>query len=198
MNYKRITIESYDQNAKILSERFKSLMELKRRSEFQRFLDLLKGNKVLDLGCGAGDHSLFFKEKGLEAVSVDLSEEMVKLCREKGLDAQIQDIEDLDFENNSFDGIWAVTSLLHVPKSNLKKVVEDLSRMLKEKGILYVCVKKGDGEGLVEDKFGTRFFAFWKEDELKKIFEDSFDFLESTSVTIKETVFLQMFFKKKS
>ena len=126
MDYKKETIKSYDKNAKDLSKKFKELMDLKRRYEFPRFVSLLKGKKILDLGCGSGDHSLYFKKRGLDVVSVDLSKEMINLCKEKGLNALVMDIEDLDFKDKSFDGIWAVTSLLHVQKSKLGKVIKTI------------------------------------------------------------------------
>lgn len=199
MDYKEITIESYNQNAKELSEKFKELMDVNRRYEFQRFIGLVKGKKILDLGCGSGDHSIYFKEQGLDVTAIDLSEEMIKLCKEKGVNAFVKDIENLDFEEKSFDGIWSVTSLLHIPKSKLKSVIEKLNLILKDEGILYVCVKEGEGERLIEDKSGntSRFFAFWKEEELIKLFEDYFVLIENKKVQLKNTVFLQAFFMKK-
>jgi ubiquinone/menaquinone biosynthesis C-methylase UbiE len=199
MDYKKKTIESYNQNAKELSEKFKELMDLKRRYEFQRYIDLLKGNKILDLGCGSGDHSLYFKERGLDVTAIDLSEEMIKLCKEKGIKALVKDIENLDFQNKSFNGVWAVTSLLHIPKSKIKNVIEKLSLILKDGGILYVCVKEGKGEDFVKDKFGntSRFFVFWEEDEFMELFKDYFVLIENKKVQLKSTVFLQAFFRKR-
>lgn len=200
MDYKKKTIESYNQNAKELSEKFKELMDLKRRYEFRRFINLLKGKKILDLGCGSGDHSLYFKERGLDVTAIDLSEEMIKLCKEKGINAFVKDIENLDYKDKSFDGIWAVTSLLHITKSKLQKVIEKLNFILKDEGILYVCVKEGVGEDLVKDKSGntSRFFAFWTEEEMKKLFEEYFVLIENKKVQLKNTVFLQAFFRKRS
>ena len=200
MDYKTKTIESYNKNAKELSEKFKELMDLKRRYEFQRFINLLNGKKVLDLGCGSGDHSLYFKDKGLDVTSIYLSEEMIKLCNEKELNATLMDIENLEFEDKSFDGIWAVTSLLHIPKSRLNKVIEKLNMILKDDGILYVCVKEGEGEKFVEDKSTNteRFFAFWEEEEIKTLFEPYFVRIEHDKMRLNKTVFLLAFFKKRS
>ncbi len=198
MNYKEKTIEAYNQNAKELSKKFKKLMDLKKRYEFPRFIDLLKGKKILDLGCGSGDHSLYLKNKGLNVTSIDLSKEMISLCKKKGINALKMDIENLKFDEKSFDGIWAVTSLLHVPKLKLKKVVEKLNLILKDKGILYVCIKEGKGEELIEDKSRNtkRFFSFWKEEEIKKLFEENFSLIEIKKTKLKNTVFLKAFFRK--
>ncbi|MBI1968313.1 class I SAM-dependent methyltransferase [Candidatus Woesearchaeota archaeon] len=200
MDYKEKTIEAYNKNAKEFSEKFKQLMDnLKKRDEFQRFIDLLRGKKILDLGCGSGEHSLYFKERGLDVTAIDLSEEMVLLCKEKGLKTVLMDLEDLEFQEEFFDGIWAVTSLLHVPKQKLSKVIKKLNLLLKKEGILYVCVKEGKGESLVKDAFGntSRFFAFWEEEEMKKLFEDYFVLIENKKVQLKNTVFLQAFFRKR-
>ena len=200
MDYKEKTIEAYNQNAKEFSEKFKLLMDdLKKRDEFQRFIDLLRGKTVLDLGCGSGDHSLYFKEQGLDVTAVDLSEEMILLCKEKGLKTFLMDIENLEFQEVFFDGIWAVTSLLHLPKQKVSSVIKKLNLLLKPEGILYVCVKEGKGESLVKDAIGntSRFFAFLTEEEMKRLFEDYFVLIENKKVQLKNTAFLQAFFRKR-
>ena len=152
MNYKEQTTKSYNKNAAKFSEKFKGLMDLKRRLEFNRFVELLPGKNVLNLGTGGGDHSYYFSNIGLKVTAVDISKEMVKLCKEKGLNAIVMDIGDLKFKDGSFDGIWSVTSLLHVPKSKLSSVISKLHDILKNYGILYICIKEGTGEMLIKDK----------------------------------------------
>jgi len=197
-NYKHQTIEAYDKNAKELSEKFKKCTDIDKRYAFKRFMDLLKGKKILDLGCGSGEHSSYFKEKGLDITAIDLSREMIRLCLDKKLNAVLMDIEHLDFENDSFDGIWAVTSLLHVPKLKLKDVIKKLNLILKTNGVLYVCVKEGKGEKFVDygSSDAKRFFAFWEEDELKKEFENYFDLIELRKEQVNQDVFLKAFFRK--
>ncbi len=197
-DYKEETIRSYNENASNFSEKFKDLMDIKRRHEFSRFAELLPGKDILDLGAGAGDHAYYFSELGLNVTAVDLSEEMIKLCRQKGLNAILMDIEDLKFKDKTFDGIWAVTSLLHIPKSKLQPVVNKLYDTLKKDGILYICIKKGNGEGLVKDKdSGTcRFFAYWEKEEFLRLF-DKFILVESSETALGARAFLDFFFKRK-
>ena len=195
---KEETIKSYNKNAFKLSEKFKDLMDLNKRDEFKKFISLLRGKKILDIGCGAGEHSVYFSENGLDVVCIDLSTEMIKLCKEKGLNAFVMDLENLEFENESFDGIWAVTSLLHVKKQNLPKAIDGFYRLLKEEGIFYVCVKEGDGERYIDDGGGMkRFFVFWKKNELLKLFEKQFELLEFREKKLGKRNFLEFFFKKK-
>lgn len=69
----------------------------------QKALQLTKG-KVLDVGCGAGSHSLYLQEKGFEVTSIDISENAIKACQLRGLkNAKTQNI--LELENEKFDTI---------------------------------------------------------------------------------------------
>lgn len=196
--YKKETIDAYNKNAKIFSHKFKNLTDLKRRYEFHKFMDLLQGKDILDLGCGSGDHSEYFAKNGLNVTCIDLSKEMIKLCKEKKLNALIMDIESLKFNPESFDGIWAVTSLLHIPKAKIPLVINNLHRILKNEGILYVCVKEGEGEGLIksEEYDSQRFFSFWKKEELLNMFNKKFSLIKFEEAKLGHTNFLQFFFKK--
>lgn len=69
----------------------------------QKALQLSKG-KILDVGCGAGSHSLYLQEKGFDVVSIDISPNAIKACKLRGLKkAKIQDI--MTLENEKFDTI---------------------------------------------------------------------------------------------
>ena len=69
----------------------------------QKALLLSKG-KILDVGCGAGSHSLYLQEKGFDVVAIDISENAIKVCQLRGLkNAKIQNI--LELENEKFDTI---------------------------------------------------------------------------------------------
>jgi len=197
MNYKEETINAYNKGAETFAKKFKERFDLKRRKEFQIFINNLPGKKILDLGCGAGDHSLYFKEQGLDVTSIDLSDEMIKLAKQKGLNAIKMDIEDLKFNANTFDGIWAACSLQHVQKKDLPRVLFNLRDILKDKGILFINVFEGEGEENREGKFGRRFFSYWKEEELMSILEKDFDLINFYRASRNERVFLHFHLKKK-
>ncbi|MBT8395051.1 MAG: class I SAM-dependent methyltransferase [Bacteroidia bacterium] len=69
----------------------------------QQALDLAYGN-VLDVGCGAGSHSLYLQnEKGLDVKSIDISEGAIKTCKKRGIKkAEVLDLLD---ETDQFDTI---------------------------------------------------------------------------------------------
>ena len=74
----------------------------------QKALQLANG-KVLDVGCGAGSHSLYLQnEKNLDVYSIDISSNAIKTCNLRGLkNAQVQNILEMDSDNpkNRFDTI---------------------------------------------------------------------------------------------
>ena len=199
-DYKKITIESYDKHAKKFAKKFEKLFDLQRRKEFGEFIENIKGDKVLDLGCGAGDHSLYFQSKGLRVTAIDLSSGMIDICKSKGLDAKIMDMENMNFKAQSFDGVWAVTSLLHVPKKNIGKVIKKLYSILKKDGLLYIVLKEGVGEGMKEDNEGKRdrFFAYWRKKEFLDIVNPFFELVNFRKVKLdSKRTFLELLLRKK-
>jgi SAM-dependent methyltransferase len=74
----------------------------------QKAMQLSKG-KILDVGCGAGSHSLYLqKERNLEVTAIDISENAVKACILRGLqNVKIQNILKMESNNpeNKFDTI---------------------------------------------------------------------------------------------
>lgn len=50
----------------------------------QKALALCKGT-ILDIGCGAGNHSLYLQDQGLKVTALDQSEGAIAVCRERGI-----------------------------------------------------------------------------------------------------------------
>ena len=71
----------------------------------QEAMRLVKG-KILDVGCGAGRHSLYLQKKGFDVLGIDVSPLAIKVCKHRGLkQAKVLSIEDADFKPDSFDTI---------------------------------------------------------------------------------------------
>ncbi|RAR49680.1 class I SAM-dependent methyltransferase [Flavobacterium lacus] len=69
----------------------------------QKALEISKG-RILDVGCGAGSHSIYLQEKGFDVTSIDISPNAIKACELRGLKkAQVQDV--MQLENGKFDTI---------------------------------------------------------------------------------------------
>lgn len=139
-------------------------------AERAAFLDRLRGagcQRLLEIGAGTGQDSLFFAAQGLDVIATDLSPEMVARCRAKGLDARVVDFLRLEFPAGSFDAVYALNCLLHVPNADLPAVLAVIRGLLRPGGLCFVGVYGGAGdEGVWEDDGHTprRFFS-WRTDE---------------------------------
>ena len=71
----------------------------------RKAMEFVKG-RVLDIGCGAGRHSLYLQKKGFDVLGIDSSPLAIKVCKLRGLKkAKIMSIEDANFKPDSFDTI---------------------------------------------------------------------------------------------
>src|SRR5690348_11795635 len=85
-------------------------------AERQAFGDrLAPGARLLEIGAGPGHDSTYFQDEGFAVVAADLSPAMVEICRSKGIEAHVMDFLHLDFPDGSFDAVFAMNCLLHVP-----------------------------------------------------------------------------------
>lgn len=91
------------------------------------------GSRVLDLGCGTGDLlSLLAKEKGAKVQGIELSEEAIYKCVEKGLSVFHGDIDSglSEYPDKSFDYVILNQSMQEVKKVDF--VIEEALRVGKE------------------------------------------------------------------
>ena len=69
----------------------------------KRAMKFVKG-RVLDIGCGAGRHSLYLQKKGFDVLGIDNSPLAIKICKLRGVKkAKVMSIEDINFKPNCFD-----------------------------------------------------------------------------------------------
>lgn len=145
-----------------------------KQAEREAFLGRLPPHgKLLEVGAGTGQDSAYFRDHGLDVVAVDLSPEMVARCREKGLDARVMDFLNLDFEPGSFDAVYALNCLLHVPDRDLPAVLEAIRRVLRPGGLFFLGVYGGGsltGEEVFDDdgRRPPRFFSFRSDEEIQE------------------------------
>jgi len=136
--------------------------------------------KILDIGCGFGKDYHFFKQERYDYVGVDFSEGLLAEARALNPEGQfvLGDMKDLPFKDKSFDGFWAVASLLHIPKQDIRKVLRGIRAKMKNGAVGMIVIKEGEGEmvdpGDSWSKGGApRFFAYYRKYEFWDILEKS-------------------------
>ena len=128
--------------------------------EFTQIQDLFlgclpKGAKILDFGCGSGRDTKYFLSKGYEVDAVDGSSELCKIAGDyTGIPVRQMLFEELD-EQETYAGIWACASILHVKKENLPGVLKRIANAAKKNGTVYVSFKYGDFEGMKDGRYFT-------------------------------------------
>jgi len=164
------TIETYKNNHENFIKKYEKNMVERDQEDFLRILDTIKGKRILDVGCGSGTNAQYFSQRGYEVVGIDLVDEFLQYAK-KRCSAQFikMDMREMTFKQESFDGIWACASLLHIPKRDLLPVFHDCRKILTDKGILYASVKQGIGE-TEED---GRFFSNHTLDGLENFLQDA-------------------------
>ena len=98
---------------------------------------------ILDIGCGTGRASFPFIKKGVNAIGLDISDNMVYQAKKKSdslglsnkVDYIIGDSENLPFKNESFDAVIAFGVLHHVPNPQI--MLQQIANCLKENGFYF-------------------------------------------------------------
>nr|WP_300838171.1 class I SAM-dependent methyltransferase [uncultured Acetatifactor sp.] len=154
------TLQYYDKNAKDFIGNTVSVDFTVTQTRF--LLKLKKGSYILDFGCGSGRDTKYFLNQGYQVTATDGSVELCKLASEyTGIAVKHMMFQELD-EEEVYDGIWACSSILHLPFTELKEVFHRIRTALKKDGILYTSFKYGDYEG----ERNGRYFTDMTEDKL--------------------------------
>jgi 2-polyprenyl-3-methyl-5-hydroxy-6-metoxy-1,4-benzoquinol methylase len=110
---------------------------------------------------------------------------MIEMTTKLGFESHLatfSELSELNFPTDSFDGIWAYTSLIHIPKEEAEKVIKKTQTLLKPKGAFVFGAIQGDTAGMVERKTmpgTTRYFKNYNNDELRQFIEPlGFNFLD--------------------
>ena len=160
------TLEFYNRNADSFIE---NTLYADMHETQDRFLDLVKpGGRILDFGCGSGRDTRYFLSHGYQVDAVDGSAELVRKASEQlGISVKQQLFQDLS-EVDRYDGIWACASILHLPKSELKDVMQKMTTALHDNGVIYTSFKYGSYEG----ERNGRYFTDFTEETIREFLED--------------------------
>jgi SAM-dependent methyltransferase len=96
--------------------------------------------RVLEVGCGPGEAAERIGASGADVEALDISERMVELTRARGVRARVGDVQQLPFEDESFDAALAGWMLYHVP--DIERGIAELARVLGPGGRLVAVTNR--------------------------------------------------------
>ena len=160
------TLKYYNENAQSFAS---GTVSVKFTEVQDKFLEKLNSDAyILDFGCGAGRDTKYFLSRGYQVDAVDGSEQLCRIASEyTGIKVRQMLFQELD-EKEKYDGIWACASILHLPKKQLREVLENMYAALKSEGWIYISFKYGEFEG----ERNGRYFTDFTTDTFKEFIHD--------------------------
>lgn len=194
--------ETYNKYAHVREKNEAQQWKTETRELFLNFIKKENKKSLLEIGCGHGRDSKFFIENGLAVISTDISDEMVKVCKEKGINALELDFYNLHTINKTFDSVWALNCLLHIEKKSLPKVLMEINEVLNPSGLFFMGVYGGEeSEGIWEDDIYSppRFFSSYTDEHIKEVVSQYFEIVSFKRIeTGGEKHFQSLILRKKN
>jgi SAM-dependent methyltransferase len=146
---------------------------------------------ILDLGSGTGRHVVYLAKSGFSVCGLDNSPEGIHITRQwlddDGLDAHLQlqsMMEKLPYEDAFFDAVISVQVIHHADRAAIRDVVQEITRVLKRGGFLFITVPKLRNQGTRFRQLEPNTFVpldgperglphhYFTPDELREVFDD--------------------------
>ena len=118
-------------------------------------INKLNPEKVLDVGCGAGSHSLYFQQKGFQVKSIDISKGAIEVCKLRGL--KYVEVKNILDETETFDTILLLMNGTGIFQelSQVSKYLTHIKSLLNPNG--QILIDSSDIKYMYEDEDG----GFW-------------------------------------
>lgn len=118
----------------------------------QRLISFFKKNKVkkvLDIGCGTGDHILQLAKNGFFVYGIDSSEEAIALAKQKFKSSKLKGNlsnfsmhKKLPFKDCFFDAVISLRTLNHGTSEQIKRVIKEINRVNRKEGFIFITALK--------------------------------------------------------
>lgn len=152
------TLDYYNTNASSFAEATVDVDFYDTQKHFQNLLP--EQGCILDFGCGSGRDTKYFLSQNFVVDAIDGSEKLCHIASDyTGIKVKKMLFNELE-KIEKYDGIWACSSILHLPQNELKAVLGKMVKALKINGIIYTSFKYGNFEG---ERNGRYFIDFTEE-----------------------------------
>lgn len=180
---------SYDRIADEYARRFASEFDEKplERDLLRRFaLDVKDRGPVCDLGCGPGQAARFLDNLGVDVFGLDLSPELVERARTLSPDIEFRqgDLCSLCDDDESWGGIVALYSIIHIPREEVTDALRELFRVLRPGAPLLLSFHIGQEILHLDELWGEEVsldFIFFEPVEMR-------DYLSAAGFLVEDTV----------
>ena len=117
-------------------------------------------SQILEIGSGAGALAQRLSSLGCEMICLEPAEKPAKSASQKGLKVVPVRFQDYPLEQQ-FDAVIAISSLIHIPKTELPAQIKRIAGCLKSEGLFIASFLMGEGEGIEDPtaKGKQRFFS---------------------------------------
>jgi ubiquinone/menaquinone biosynthesis C-methylase UbiE len=116
-------------------------------------------SKLLDLGCGLGRNSILFAQNGFTVTAYDLSFDAIEKVNKKSRELKLSintiigDMIKLPFREESFDCILSYHVISHTDSEGIKKVLNEIQRVLKKNGEFYLTLCSKESNSFKSGKY---------------------------------------------
>lgn len=198
MDNKTQTINTYNDSAQSLADKFDNLGA--RVSDIiETFTLVNKDNpRVLEIGCGNGRDAQEILKHTNNYLGVDVSEKLIELAKQKVPSGQfiVTDIEEYSLPTE-LDIIFAFASLIHVAKESLQNIFNDIFASLNQGGVFRLSLKYADEyvESIKTDEFGTRTYYLYSDNDIKEMAQ-GFTIVKSEVGGLRGQMWLEVLMQK--
>jgi len=198
MDNKTQTINTYNESAQSLADKFDNLGA--RVIDINEAFALIQKNnpKVLEVGCGNGRDAQEILKHTDNYLGMDVSEKLIELAKQKVPHGQfiVADVEEYVFPDE-FDIIFAFASLIHVPKESLQKIFKEIFASLNQGGVFSLSLKYAEKyvERTKTDEFGTRTYYLYSDNDIKEMAQ-GFMFVKSEVGGLRGQMWLEILMQK--
>ena len=126
-----------------------------------------KSGKLLDLGCGVGQYSKYFADKGFSVTSADISERALAYLNEKYRNVEtvrVDMTQPLPFADKSFDVVFANLSIHFFSENDTVSLINEVKRILKDDGIFVGSCNSSKAYKYIADCSTVLEDGFYRED----------------------------------
>ena len=155
---------------------------------YEKELNLILSNiqdkeKIRGLEVGVGTGRFACK---LNAVGLDISMNMLKVAKKRGVEVVLADADYLPFKDEKFDFVLFAFTLCFLKKPF--EAISEAKRVLKEKGTILVCFIP---EGKLAKEYKSKSSQFYREAKFYKV-EEVVEMLENAGFSVKKVEFLYL------